>query len=212
MNFHEVRFPTGISRGATGGPERRTDVVVLGSGYEERNARWADSRRSYNAGYGVRSLDDLHAVLAFFEERRGQLYGFRWRDPVDWSSAAPEGQTTPLDQVIGTGDGDTAAFQLIKSYGGAALPWFREINKPVAGSVRVAVDGVEQSAGDAFSVDAVTGTVTFEAGFVPGGGASVTAGFEFDVPVRFNTDKLEINVQGFRHGAIPNIPIIEVRL
>src|SRR5512134_1149921 len=110
MSFHEVRFPTEISRGAEGGPERRTDIVVLGSGYEERNSRWADSRRSYNAGYGVKSVDDLYAVIAFFEERRGRLYGFRWRDHADWKSCAPGGTIASTDQVIGTGNGTTAAF------------------------------------------------------------------------------------------------------
>jgi len=132
MNFHEIRFPTDISRGAQGGPERRTDVVVLGSGFEERNARWADSRRSYNAGYGIKSLDDLNAVIAFFEERRGRLYGFRWRDHVDWKSCLPGGDVAPLDQVIGTGDGERVAFQLSKTYGGAYAPWQRTISKPVA--------------------------------------------------------------------------------
>jgi uncharacterized protein (TIGR02217 family) len=212
MNFHEVRFPTGISLASAGGPERRTDVVVLGSGFEERNARWADSRRAYNAGYGIRSLNDLHEVIAFFEERRGQLYGFRWRDPLDWKSASPEGPVSVTDQVIGTGDGATSAYQLVKQYGAAHLPWSREIKKPVSGSVRIAVDGLEQTEGSAFAVDAATGLVTFLPGHVPANGASITAGFEFDVPVRFNTDKLEVNVQGFRHGAIPSIPIIEVRL
>jgi uncharacterized protein (TIGR02217 family) len=212
MSFHEIRFPTDISRGAQGGPERRTDVVVLGSGFEERNARWAGSRRAYNAGYGVKSLDDLHAVIAFFEERRGRLYGFRWRDHADWKSCQPGGAITPLDQVIGTGDGETAAFQLAKTYGSAHAPWQRGIAKPVAGTVRLAVDGTEQTLADDFTVDAATGVVTFLAGHIPAADAAITAGFEFDVPVRFDTDKLEINLQGFRHGAIPHIPIVEVRL
>lgn len=212
MSFHEIRFPTDISRGAHGGPERRTDVVVLGSGHEERNARWADSRRSYNAGYGVKSLDDLHAVIAFFEERRGRLYGFRWRDHADDKSCAPGGTISPLDQAIGTGDGTRAAFQLIKTYGSAHAPWARTIAKPVAGSVRVGVDGGEGTEGIDFTVGAATGVVQFLPGHVPGSGAVVTAGFAFDVPVRFDTDRLEVSVQGFRHGAIPNIPIIEVRL
>jgi len=212
MNFHEVRFPTGISLGSAGGPERRTDVVVLGSGFEERNARWADSRRAYNAGYGIRSLDDLHEVIAFFEERRGQLYGFRWHDPLDCKSASPQGPVSATDQDIGTGDGAAAVYQLVKQYGAAHLPWWRDIKKPVSGSVRIAVDGFEQTEGTAFTVDTATGLVTFLAGHIPANGASITAGFEFDVPVRFNTDKLEVNIQGFRHGAIPSIPIIEVRL
>jgi len=211
MSFHEIRFPTEISRGAQGGPERRTDVVVLGSGFEERNARWADSRRSYNAGYGVKSLDDLHAVIAFFEERRGRLYGFRWRDHVDDRSCTPGGTISPLDQALGGADGIQAAFQLVKRYGDLHAPWVRAIKKPVAGSVVIAVDG-DAAAPEHFSVDTATGVVLFQPGHVPGDGAEVTAGFAFDVPVRFDTDRLEINVQGFRHGAIPHIPIVEVRL
>lgn len=212
MSFHEIRFPTAISRGATGGPERRTDVVVLGSGFEERNSRWADSRRSYNAGYGLKSLNDLQAVIAFFEERRGKLYGFRWKDQSDWKSCAPEATTSALDQVIGSGTGALAAFQLKKVYGSAFQPWSRTIRKPVAGTLKVAVAGVARTIGVHFTVDAATGVVTFLAGSIPASGASVTAGFEFDVPVRFDTDKLEVNVSGFSHGAIPNIPVVEVRL
>lgn len=210
--FHETRFPTAISRAAHGGPERRTDVIVLGSGAEERNARWADSRRSYNAGYGVKSLDDLYAVIAFFEERRGRLHGFRWRDPTDWKSRAPEATPTALDQEIGTGDGTTAAFQLKKTYGSAFNPWTRAITKPVAGTVLIAVAGITQTPGTAFTVDTATGLIAFQPGHVPSADAAITAGFEFDVPVRFDTDKLEINLQGFRHGAIPSIPIVEIRV
>jgi uncharacterized protein (TIGR02217 family) len=212
MSFHEVRFPTAISRGCSGGPERRTDVVVLGSGFEERNSRWANSRRVYNAGYGVRSLNELYDVVAFFEERRGRLYGFRWKDHSDWKSCAPDATPAALDQVIGTGTGVLAAFQLKKTYGVSFAPWVREIKKPAAGTVKVAVAGVAKTAGTHFTVDPSTGVVTFLAGNIPANGASVTAGFEFDVPVRFDSDKLEVNVNGFHHGAIPNIPIIEVRL
>lgn len=212
MAFHEVRFPTAMSRGSVGGPERRTDVVVLGSGYEERNSRWADSRRSYNAGYGVKSLNDLHAVVAFFEERRGKLYGFRWKDPSDWKSCAPETPTTALDQVLGTGTGALAAFQLKKVYGSAFQPWWRTITKPVAGTVKMAVAGAAMIEGTHYALDPASGIVTFLGGNIPAPGASVTAGFEFDVPVRFDTDKLDVNISGFQHGAIPNIPVIEVRL
>jgi uncharacterized protein (TIGR02217 family) len=187
-------------------------VVVLGSGHEERNARWADSRRSYNAGYGVKSIDDLDAVIQFFEERRGRLYGFRWRDHADSKSCLPSGTASALDQVIGTGDGTRVAFQLQKTYGSAHAPWPRAILKPVEGSVVVAVGGVAASEGTDFTVDTTTGVVLFQPGHVPGAGAEVTAGFAFDVPVRFDTDRLEINLQGFRHGAIPHIPIVEVRL
>jgi uncharacterized protein (TIGR02217 family) len=212
MSFHEIRFPTAISRGAQGGPERRTDVVVLGSGYEERNSRWANSRRSYNAGYGVRSLDALHEVIAFFEERRGRFHGFRWRDHADWKSGAPGAATTPPDQVIGTGDGTALTFQLKKTYGSAHAPFAREIKKPVSGTVKIAVAGVTKISGTHFTVNAATGLVTFAGGQAPANGALVTAGFEFDVPVRFDTDKLEINLSGFQSGAIPSIPVVEIRL
>ncbi len=213
MSFHEVRFPTAISRGATGGPERRTEIVVLGSGHEERNSRWADSRRSYNAGYGLRSLDDLHAVIAFFEERRGRLHGFRFKDHSDFSSAAaPSISVSASDQPIGTGDGTTTTFQLRKRYGSGFAPYQRDVVKPVAGTVRVAVAGAEQIEGSQLAVDATTGRITFLPGHVPVVGAAVTAGFEFDVPVRFDSDRLEINVESFRHGSIPSIGLVEVRL
>jgi uncharacterized protein (TIGR02217 family) len=212
MSFHEIRFPTAISRGATGGPERRTDIVALGSGHEERNSRWADSRRSYNAGYGIKTLDDLHAVIAFFEERRGRLYGFRWKDHADFRSCPPSMAPSALDQTIGVGDGETAVFQLVKHYGTAHAPWARRIAKPVAGTVLVAVDGFPVDIGSDVTVDPTTGLLAFAPTHVPASGAVVTAGFEFDVPVRFDTDKLEVSLQGFSHGAIPSIPIVEVRL
>lgn len=212
MSFHEIRFPTAISRNGQGGPERRTDVVVLGSGHEERNARWADSRRAYNAGYGVKSVDDLNAVIAFFEERRGRLHGFRFRDPADWKSCVPSAAPSALDQPIALADGATASFQLVKTYGSTFAPWTRVIAKPVAGTVRIAVAGATKALGTDFVVDTATGRITFLAGHVPVAGASITAGYEFDVPVRFDTDKLEINLQGFHHGAIPSIPIVEIRV
>ncbi|MFT5506993.1 MAG: hypothetical protein ACI89J_000057 [Hyphomicrobiaceae bacterium] len=211
MSFHEVRFPTAISMGASGGPERRTDIVVLGSGFEERNNRWADSRRRYDAGYGVKTLDELHTVVAFYEARRGALYGFRWKDPGDWKSCAPLAVTAADDQMIGTGDGVTAALQLVKQYGQSFAPWQREIRKPVAGTVLISVDGVAQSEGTDYTVDTASGVVTFGPGAIPTIGQKVTAGFEFDVPVRFDSDRLEINVSGFKHGSIPSIPVIEVR-
>lgn len=212
MVFHEVRFPTAISRGATGGPERRTEIVTLGSGYEERNSRWADSRRAYNAGYGVKSANDLHAVIAFFEERRGRLHGFRWKDFADFKSCPPESTPSASDQALGVGDGLTAQFQLIKTYGSAHAPYSRRIAKPVSGTLLLAVDGLTQTSGVDFTADYTTGMITFLPGSIPASGAAVTAGFEFDVPVRFDTDKLEINLDSVRYGSIPGIPVIEIRL
>jgi uncharacterized protein (TIGR02217 family) len=206
--FHEVRFPAGISLGATGGPERRTEVVTLGSGFEERNQRWADSRRTYNAGYGIVTADDLHAVLAFFEERRGRLTAFRWKDWADFASCPPLQRPKATDQGLGTGNGSNTAFQLIKTYGSGFSPWVRTVKKPVPGTVRVAVAGTELATG--WTVDTTTGIITFTA--APANGAAVSAGFEFDVPVRFDTDRLEVNLAQFNLGNVPQIPIVEVRL
>ncbi len=211
MSFHEVRFPTSIALGSTAGPERRTEIVVLGSGREERNSRWADSRRRFNAGYGVKTLDDLYAVIDFFEERRGRLYGFRFKDFTDFRSAAPQSPPTAFDQNIGTGDGTTTTFQLVKTYGTTFAPYARPIVKPVAGSVLVAVDGVALAEGVDFNVDSTTGQITFEPAAVPAAGQAITAGFEFDVPVRFDLDELEINLSHFEAGQIPSIPIVEIR-
>jgi uncharacterized protein (TIGR02217 family) len=211
-SFHEVRFPLAIAFGSSGGPERRTEVVLLASGHEERNSRWADSRRRYNAGTGVRSLADLNTLLAFFEERRGRLYGFRWRDRADWKSCAPGETPAPADQPIGTGDGSTSTFQLVKRYGSAFAPYVREVAKPVAGAVRVAIDAVEQALGMDFTVDAATGLVTFLPGHVPASGAEVSAGFEFDVPVRFDTDRLDIDLAAFEAGQALAVPVVEIKV
>ena len=209
QGFHEVRFPLRLSLSMSGGPVRRTDIVNLSNGREQRNARHAGSRRAYDAGSGIRSVADLYAVLDFFEARSGSLNGFRFRDPVDWKSCPPGHAPDPLDQQLGLGDGMTAMFQLAKTYGDAAGHWRREIAKPVAGTVRVAVAGVAVPP-ERYSVDAATGRLSFAPGHGPQAGAAVTAGFEFDVPVRFDTDRIDINLQAFDAGRIPSIPLIEI--
>lgn len=208
QDFHEVSFPFAVALGARGGPVRRTDVVTLASGVESRNARWARSRRRYDAGLAVRSLDALHAVIDFFEERWGRLIGFRLHDRMDCRSGKPGDEPGPLDQVLGTGNGTQTVFQLRKTYGSGFAPYERVITKPVATSVRVAVDGTEGVAGIDFGVDASTGLVSFSS--APPPGASVTAGFSFDVPVRFDTDALDIDLSAFEAGAVPHIPMVEL--
>jgi len=207
MAFHEIRFPDNISRGARGGPERRTQIVELASGDEERNASWTNSRRRYNAAYGIRRADDLANVVAFFEARNGRLYGFRWKDWGDYKSCPPSAAPAATDQAIGTGDGTTTAFQLVKSYTSGAQTWARTITKPVAGTVSVALDGLAQASG--WSVDTSTGLVAFAT--APEPGVAISAGFEFDVPVRFNTDQLDVTHDIERLGSITSIPLIEVR-
>jgi len=209
-SFHDVLFPLAVSFGATGGPERRNEIVALTSGREKRNARFAHSRRHYDAGTGLRSLEDLHDVLAFFEARRGSLHGFRFRDPFDMKSCAPSASPTALDQTLGTGDGTARRFALVKTYGAGPDAYRRPVEKPVAGTLRIAVAGVERPAAD-FSFDEATGEVVFAPGSAPGNGQALTAGYEFDVPVRFDTDRLSISLRAFKAGQIPSIPLIEVQ-
>ena len=207
MAFHEIRFPDNISRGARGGPERRTQVVELASGDEERNASWANSRRRYDVAYGIRRADDLAEVVAFFEARNGRLFGFRYKDWADYKSSLPSQVITPTDQQIGTGTGSLKTFPLSKRYISGAQTWVRTIAKPVAGTVRVALGLVEQMSG--WTLDVTTGVVTFST--APGIGVVVRAGFEFDVPVRFDSDSLDVTLDVEQLGSITSIPLLEIR-
>ena len=210
MGFHEIRFPANLSFGSVGGPERRTEVVTLANGFEERNTPWAHSRRRYDAGVGLRSLDDVEALIAFFEARRGRLFGFRWKDWSDYKSCLPSREVDFRDQIIGAGDGQTATFQLTKRYQSGLEDYARPIVKPVLGTVRVGLTG------DAL-VETVNYTVDYEKGLVtffeaPDIGAEVSAGFEFDVPVRFDTDGIQTSVASFQAGEVPTVPVLEVRV
>ncbi|MFN6926024.1 MAG: TIGR02217 family protein [Tabrizicola sp.] len=210
MAFHEIRFPANLSFGSVGGPERRTEIVTLTNGFEERNTPWAHSRRRYDAGLGLRSLDDIETLIAFFEARAGQLHGFRWKDWADYKSCQPSGTPGPLDQLIGIGDGVTTVFQLQKTYRSGLQEYARPIRKPVAGTVQVALAGDPKIEGLEFLVNAETGEVAFE--IAPDAGVRVTAGFEFDVPVRFDSDAIQVSVASFQAGDVPSVPILEIRL
>jgi uncharacterized protein (TIGR02217 family) len=210
MAFHEVRFPARLSFGSVGGPERRTEVVALTNGFEERNTPWAQSRRRYDAGVSLRSLDDIAALVAFFEARRGQLHGFRWKDWSDFKSCAPSATPGYRDQEIAVADGETRAFQLSKTYGSGAHEYRRPILKPVEGTVLVGLSGDRQVVGGTCELDATTGVVTFAE--PPDAGAVVTAGFEFDVPVRFDTEAIRTSVASFQAGEVPTVPVVEIRL
>lgn len=206
-DFHDVRFPAAVSFGATGGPEWRNEIVPLTSGFEQRNARWSQSRRHYDAGTGLRSLADLEEVMAFFEARRGSLHAFRFRDPFDHLSGKSGMPIAATDQMLGLGDGHNGVFQLIKRYGEHVRP----ITKVEKDSVRVAVAGIEHKEAIDFVVELISGTIIFQPGKIPKQGAAVSAGFSFDVPARFDTDRLMISLRSFSAGDIPSIPIIEVK-
>lgn len=209
--FHEIRFPVAVSFRSTGGPERRTEVIELASGYEERNTPWQHARRRYDAGLGVRSLADIESVLAFYEARMGRLHGFRWKDFIDFRSCGAVDTISAFDQTLGDGDGAKSVFQLSKTYETGSYAYQRRITKPVENSLQIAVAGVPVIEGTDYSVDYDLGAVTFVAGSIPGVGQAVTAGFEFDVPVRFDTDILSISLETFQSGAILSIPVVEVR-
>lgn len=210
MAFHDIRFPTNLSFGSVGGPERRTEIVTLANGFEERNTPWVHSRRRYDAGVGLRSLDDVELLIAFFEARSGQLHGFRWKDWSDFKSCAPSATPGPEDQLIGIGDGVTTVFALRKTYVSGLQCYARPIRKPVAGTVRVAVAEDPKVEGLEFSVNAETGEISFA--LPPDLGTRISAGFEFDVPVRFDTDAIQTSVASFQAGDVPRVPVVEIRL
>ncbi|MCC5980357.1 MAG: DUF2460 domain-containing protein [Oceanicaulis sp.] len=201
--FHDVLFPLSVRLGARGGPERLTEIVELASGHEERNSPWAHSRRRWDAGPGVRSRDDLALLTAFFEARRGRLHAFRFRDPADHASCLPSGTPFAGDQLLGLGDGVRTRFALLKRYGTGESAYQRPIHLPVAENVLVAVNGSTV----AFTLD--DGEIVFDA--PPADGAAVTAGFHFDVPVRFDTDRLEVSLDHFGAGLAASVPLVEVR-
>ena len=203
MAFHEARLPARLAFGSTGGVERRTEITTLASGYERRSTPWALGRRRYLIGANLRSLDDMAELVAFFEARRGRLYGFRFKDFADFQSCAPGGTVAATDQALGVGDGARTAFQLVKRYGDVERP----IRKPAEGSVRVAVDGAEVAD---VSVDATTGVATLAD--PPAAGSTVTAGFRFDTPVRFDTDRIETTLESFEAGRMAAVPLIEIRV
>jgi uncharacterized protein (TIGR02217 family) len=208
-SFHDVRFPLSISFGATGGPEHRNEIVSLTSGREKRNARFSQSRRVYDAGTGVASLTDLHEAIAFFEARRGSLHAFRFRDPFDMKSCRPHETVSATDQHIGTGDGETVRFRLVKRYGEGPDAYERMIGLPMVETLKVSVDGEELMPAD-FTFDQESGDVVLAA--APGEGLVVSAGYEFDVPVRFDAERIAISLTAFKAGQIPSIPLVEVLL
>lgn len=210
MGFHEIRFPASLSFGSIGGPERLTDVVTLANGFEERNTPWKHSRRRYDAGVAMRSLDDIETLVAFFEARQGQIFGFRWKDWTDYKSCGAKQDVGFEDQIIGFGDDATDRFQLIKTYRSGENVYQRPIYKPVSGTVKVALDGEELQETLNYEIDLTSGTLIFPHPIDTD--VRITAGYEFDVPVRFDIDRIHTSLASFQAGEVPNVPIVEVRV
>lgn len=204
-------FPTSVASGTVSIIERRGEVVQKSSGLEERNRRWAGSRRRWESGVGIRSADDLAAVQDLFEDAGGKADSFRFQDFGDWKSSTPSQPISPLDQTLGTGDGSTVSFQIVKTYGVGPLRWPRPILLPRIGTVRVAVGGFESPSG--WSISPLGGVLTFDS--PPAPGAALTVGFTFDAPVRFDTWQLAVDLEFIRPdgsglAAAPDIPLVEV--
>ncbi len=197
--FHETQLPTDISYGSSGGPEFSTDVVITHSGAEQRNANWTQARAVYNVAHGVKTQSQLDALIAFFRARKGRAYGFRFKDWSDFSVTA---------QAIGTGDGVLTQFQLVETYTSGSETVSRTITKPVSGTITIYVDAVEQVSG--VSTSTTTGMVTFTS--APANATAITADFEFDTPVRFDTDRLSASLDSYGVNSWTDIPLVEVRV
>ena len=196
--FHEVRFPDAIARGATGGPVHDTSIVTTAAGFERRNINWSSPLGRWDVGTGIRTRADLETFIAFFRARQGRAYGFRFKDWSDYSATGV---------VIGIGDGSRTSFQLIKTYSSGPADVMRVITRPVSGTVALRRDGVLVTSG--VSINHATGTVTFS--IAPAEGVILTAGFEFDLPVRFDTDLMALSLASYARGEWLEITIMELR-
>ena len=199
MSFVEIQFPADISYGSSGGPTFSTDVIEAFSGFEQRNINWSAARARYNVAHGVKTQSQLDELIAFFRARQGKAIGFRFKDWTDYQA---------VSQNIGTGNGSQTVFQLTKKYT-SSVTVTRIIRKPVNNSaLKIYLNAVLQSSG--YTVNYTTGAVTFST--APGSGVAVTADFEFDVPVRFDTDQLDAAIDDFGTRSWSDIPLVEVRL
>lgn len=199
MAFIETRFPTDIAYGSAGGPQYSTDIVIMQSGYEQRNANWSQARAQYNVAHGVKTQAQLDMLVAFFRARKGRADGFRFKDWTDYQVTA---------QAIGTGNGSTTVFQLVKTYISGGITETRTISKPVSGTINIYLNAVLQNSG--YTLDTTTGLVTFST--APGNGVAITADFQFDVPARFDTDRLSATLDSYGSRSWHDIPIVEVRV
>ena len=192
-DFVETQFPTDISYGATGGPMFLTDVAATVSGREQRNSRWQHARAKYNVASGIKTEAQWQALIAFFRARRGKAIGFRFKDWSDY-----KGENQPLNNISGND------YQMVKQYTSGAVVHERDITKPVVGTINLYEDSILQASG--WSVDTANGIITTSLS------GTLTVDFEFDVPVRFDTDELAMSMDSFDAGSWNNIPLIEVRV
>lgn len=205
MAFHDVRLPDDVERGAEGGPRFKTTVLELASGFEQRNIDWSQARSEFDISYGIQTRTDFTRVIVFFRARQGRAHSFRFKDWSDFDLAR---------QVVATTDGVTATVQAFKRYTSGGVNYDRTLTKLVSGTVRVWVNNVEVSEGAAageFQVDLLTGVITLGSSLAAQTGTPVEIQSEFDVPVRFDTDRLNVSLLYFDAGSVPAISLVEVR-
>ena len=228
-HYDDVIMPRSVRFGSSSGPTTSTQVVVTGGGHRKANRRWDQHLRRFALTY-LREPEDIHAILEIFEGVDGPANSFLARDWNDWNTTAgrmkpgDEAQITAFDQPLRNtadnsflADGATRTFQMVKRYLPGSAGHTRVIEKPQAGTIRAAVDGVELLEGSPtdFTVNTATGIVTFQT--APGATGSPTAvpvtwGGAFHVPVAFVNDEFIQGLQSAETTELPDIPLIEVRL
>lgn len=196
MSFLEIKFPDSISFNSSTILEFNTTVITSKNGKEFRNVNWNNNKMKFNIINGIKTKTELDEVIKFFRNVKGKAYGFRFKDWTDFSAT---------NQQIGIGDGETKEFQLIKTYTINGNTYTRKIKKLVISTIKVFLDGVETND---FSIDLTNGLITFEV--APSDTTIITANFEFDIPVRFNTDLLEITMDSINSGKIKDLELIEI--
>ena len=196
MSFLEIRFPDSISFNSSTILEFNTTIITSKNGKEYRNVNWNNNKMKFNIVNGIKTKTELNEVIKFFRNVKGKAYGFRFKDWTDFSA---------INQQIGIGDGETKEFQLIKTYTINGNTYTRKIKKPVISTIKVFLDGIETND---FSIDLTNGLISFEV--APSDTTIITANFEFDVPVRFNNDLLEVSLNSLSSGKINNLELIEI--
>lgn len=209
MDFHDVRLPDDVERGAQGGPRFKTTILTLGSGFEKRNIEWSQSRGFWDIGYGIQNKEDFTRVIDFFYAREGSAHSFRYKDWGDFELTS---------QVIGTTDTSTTDFQIFKDYVSGAITYTKEYTKIVTGTATVLVNSISQTvvydtapAAGEVSINTLTGILTLGSTHAATTGEDIDVTCEFDFAVRFDTDSLDVNLSTFDAGSVPELPIIEVR-
>lgn len=204
MAFHDVRLPEDVERGAQGGPRFKTTIMTLSSGHEKRNIDWQRTKGQWDIGYGIQERADLQAVIDFFYARQGRAHSFRFKDWSDYHVGDPY---TDTPQIFAEGNGLQTQFQIEKHYTSGGFTFVRPITRVVPGTARVFVNSIELLSG--WTINNATGIITFSP--APASLAQIAVSCEFDVPARFDTDALEINMETFEAGAFPQIPVVEVK-